>query len=62
LALTSSQAGLVPQLPELPQVVEYRIEVSLNPRGASELLPQLKERGALGLVDRIETLKEKGAI
>ena len=62
LELKSSQSGLAPELPELPEVVEYRIETSLNSRGASDLLPQLKERGAIGLVDRIETLKEKGVI
>lgn len=62
LELKSSQSGLAPELPELPEVVEYKIETSLNSRGASDLLPQLKERGAVGLVDRIETLKEKGVI
>jgi type IV pilus assembly protein PilN len=62
LELRSSQSGLAPNLPDLPQVVEYRIETTLSGRGASELLPQLKERGAIGLVDRIETLKEKGVI
>ena len=62
LELKSSQSGLTPNLPELPQVVEYRIETTLSATGASELLPQLKEQGALGLVDRIETLKEKGVI
>ena len=62
LELKSSQSGLAPELPELPPVVDYRIETSLSNRGASELLPQLKERGAQGLVDRIETLKETGVI
>jgi len=62
LELKSSQSGLAPNLPDLPQVVEYRIETTLSGRGASDILPQLKERGAIGLVDRIETLKEKGVI
>lgn len=62
LELKDSQSELTPELPKLPQVVDYRIEVSLSDRGASELLPQLKQHGAVGLVDRIETLQQKGVI
>lgn len=62
LELQESQSSLALEIPELPQVVEYKIETNLSPLGASELLPQLKSQGAIGLVDRIETLKEKGVI
>jgi type IV pilus assembly protein PilN len=47
---------------ELPQVVRFAIETQLNDVPASELLPQLTNKGATGLVTRINTLKEKGAI
>ncbi|MDJ0556492.1 MAG: PilN domain-containing protein [Microcoleaceae cyanobacterium MO_207.B10] len=60
LELRDSQSTLAPEIPELPQIVEYKIETNLSPLGASELLPQLKSQGAVGLVDRIETLKQKG--
>ncbi len=53
---------LVPQIPELPPVVEYKMEVSLSNTGADEILAKLKNLGAIGLVDRIETLKQKGVI
>ncbi|MGB3513635.1 MAG: PilN domain-containing protein [Microcoleaceae cyanobacterium] len=62
LELRESQSSLAPEIPELPQVVEYKIETDLSPLGASELLPQLKSQGAIGLVDRIETLKQKGVL
>ena len=62
LELNSPESALTPDLPQLPQVVDYRIEVSLSDRGASELLPELKQHGAVGLVDRIETLQQKGVI
>lgn len=57
-----SDAELVPALPELPTVVEYKMEVSLSDTGADEILAKLKNLGAIGLVDRIETLKQKGVI
>lgn len=60
LELRESQSSLAPEIPELPQIVEYKIETNLSPMGASELLSQLKSQGAIGLVDRIETLKQKG--
>ncbi|MEB3341810.1 PilN domain-containing protein [Okeania sp.] len=62
LELKESNRTLAPEIPELPAVVEYSIETNLSPLGASELLSQLKSKGAIGLVDRIETLKEKGVI
>ncbi|NEO56035.1 MAG: fimbrial assembly protein [Okeania sp. SIO3B5] len=60
LELQESRSVLAPDIPELPEVVEYKIETNLSPLGASELLPQLKSQGAIGLVDRIEILTEKG--
>ena len=62
LELRESKSTLAPEIPELPPIIEYKIETNLSPLGASELLPQLKSKGAIGLVDRIETLKEKGIL
>ncbi|MGK7923199.1 MAG: PilN domain-containing protein [Trichodesmium sp.] len=62
LELQESSVNIAPEIPELPQIVEYKIETNLSPQGASEFLPQLKSRGAIGLVDRIETLTEKGVL
>ncbi len=47
---------------ELPPVVQFSIETQINNVPASELLTQLNQKGAVGLVTRINTLKEKGAI
>ncbi|MGC9525508.1 MAG: PilN domain-containing protein [Limnospira sp.] len=47
---------------ELQPVVEYEIETALSSAKASELLPLLKSNDAVGLVNRIETLQEKGVI
>jgi type IV pilus assembly protein PilN len=47
---------------ELQPVVEYEVETALSSAKASELLPLLKSNDALGLVNRIETLQEKGVI
>ncbi len=44
---------------ELPQVVEYQIEAELSETPASELLRELEQKGAVGLVNRIKTLKEQ---
>ena len=62
LELRESKSTLAPEIPELPPIIDYKIEINLSPLGASELLPQLKSKGAIGLVDRIETLKEKGIL
>ncbi|MBD2485155.1 PilN domain-containing protein [Planktothrix sp. FACHB-1365] len=48
--------------PQLQPVVKYTIETYLSLATASELLPQLQKNGALGLVNRIKTLEEKGVI
>ena len=47
---------------ELPQVVSYTIQAQLNDQPASSILTELKRKGAVGLVHRIETLKKKGLI
>lgn len=48
--------------PQLQSVVKYTIETNLSRASASELLPELQSKGALGLVNRIKTLQEKGVI
>ena len=48
--------------PQLESVVKYTIETNLSRASASELLPELQSKGALGLVNRIKTLQEKGVI
>jgi type IV pilus assembly protein PilN len=51
-----SAAG-VTELPKLRPVVEYKIETSLSPTLASDLLPELQSKQADGLAIRIERLK-----
>jgi type IV pilus assembly protein PilN len=46
----------------LPQSVQYTISTELTSTPASQLLPQLASKGAIGLVTRIRTLEQKGAI
>ncbi|MFZ4444329.1 MAG: PilN domain-containing protein [Planktothrix agardhii] len=48
--------------PQLESVVKYTIVTNLSRASASELLPELQSKGALGLVNRIKTLQEKGVI
>jgi type IV pilus assembly protein PilN len=45
---------------ELPKVVGYKIQTSLNDVPASELIRELDRKGAVGLVSRIRALQEKG--
>jgi len=54
--------GSAAELPQLRQVVEYKIETRLSPTGASELLPELRSKQADGLAIRIQTLQEKGVL
>ncbi len=61
LVVDNSQGGNL-NLPSLQPVVEYRIETNLSAATASELLPQLKNKGAVGLVNRIQILQQKGVI
>lgn len=50
------------KLPKLPPKVEFKIQTSLAEVPTSELLRELDRKGAVGLVSRIEALKEKGVI
>ncbi len=50
------------EIPKLRPVVEYKIETSLSPTVASELLPELRSQQADGLAIRIETLQDKGVL
>jgi type IV pilus assembly protein PilN len=45
---------------ELPKMVRYSIQTSLNDVPASELIRELDRKGAVGLVTRIRTLQDKG--
>jgi type IV pilus assembly protein PilN len=47
---------------ELPKVVDYGISATLSDIPASELIRELDRKGAVGLVNRIRTLQEKGVI
>lgn len=44
------------------QVISYTLSFELNNKSASELLPTLRKQGAVGLVNRIQTLEQKGII
>lgn len=61
LDYTQSEEGITVEV-EFPQVVEYKIEAELSQTPASELLRELEQKGAVGLVNRINTLKEKGLV
>ena len=50
------------EIPKLRPVVEYKIETSLSPTVASELLPELRSQQADGLAIRIEALQDKGVL
>jgi type IV pilus assembly protein PilN len=43
---------------QLPKLVEYKIQTSLNDAPASELLRELDRKGAVGVVTRIRTLQQ----
>lgn len=47
---------------ELPKVIDYTISTDLSDVQADKLITLLKNRGAIGLVSRMNTLKQKGAI
>ncbi|MFB2934310.1 PilN domain-containing protein [Aerosakkonemataceae cyanobacterium BLCC-F154] len=49
-------------IPELPKVVQFKLETSLSDKTSSQLLPQLNGLGDLGLTSRIEALKQQGVI
>jgi type IV pilus assembly protein PilN len=50
------------QLPKLPPRVKFEIETALTDVPTSDLMRELDRKGAVGLVSRIEALKEKGVI
>lgn len=50
------------EVPKPRPVVEYKIETTLSPTGASQLLSELRSKQADGLAIRIETLQEKGVL
>lgn len=62
LELRESNLILAPEVPELSPIIEYKIETNLSPLGASELLPQLESKGAIGLVERVKILQDKGIL
>ncbi|PSF39362.1 pilus assembly protein [Aphanothece hegewaldii CCALA 016] len=47
---------------EIPEAVQYTITTQLSDIPASKLLPSLARNGAVGLVTRIKTLEQKGAV
>ncbi|MGV0024820.1 PilN domain-containing protein [Phormidesmis priestleyi] len=57
----SSRTGTV-EAPRLPPQIEFSIETALNDVPASELIRELERKGAVGLVTRIDALKNKGVI
>jgi type IV pilus assembly protein PilN len=48
--------------PKLPRQVEFKILAAMNEVPASELIRELDRKGAVGLVSRIEALKERGVV
>jgi type IV pilus assembly protein PilN len=48
--------------PRLPRKVSFTISTAINDVPASELIRELDRKGAVGLVTRIESLKERGVI
>lgn len=62
LDLPGSGNGTSGESPKLPSKVEFTIETALNDVPASELIRELDRKGAVGLVTRIEALKDKGVI
>jgi type IV pilus assembly protein PilN len=48
--------------PRLPRKVSFTISAAINDVPASELIRELDRKGAVGLVTRIESLKERGVL
>ena len=46
----------------IPQGVEYNISAQLNNLPPSDLIKQLQEKGSIGVLTRLKTLEQKGAI
>jgi type IV pilus assembly protein PilN len=62
LSIPGSNAGGGQPLPKLPPRVKFEIETALTDVPTSDLMRELDRKGAVGLVSRIEALKEKGVI
>jgi type IV pilus assembly protein PilN len=62
ISLPGSNGGGGQVLPKLPPRVKFEIETSLTDVPTSDLMRELDRKGAVGLVSRIEALKEKGVI
>jgi type IV pilus assembly protein PilN len=58
----SSNAIKPGDLPKLPSKVTFKIETELANVSTGELLRELERKGAVGLVSRIDALKQKGVI
>jgi type IV pilus assembly protein PilN len=54
--------GGIPQGAKLPKVVKYTIQSSLSDVPASELMRELEQKGTVGLVARIRSLQQTGAL
>lgn len=52
----------LPQGAKLPKVVKYTIQSSLSDVPASELMRELEQKGTVGLVARIRSLQQTGAL
>jgi type IV pilus assembly protein PilN len=62
IAIPGANSGSGQVLPKLPPRVKFEIETSLTDVPTSDLMRELDRKGAVGLVSRIEALKEKGVI
>ena len=58
----SGGSGATYETPKLPPRVKFTLQTALSEVPASELIRELDRKGAVGLVTRIEALKEKGVI
>jgi type IV pilus assembly protein PilN len=47
---------------EVPQGVKFTISAQLNNRPASELIEEIERKGSVGVVTRLKTLEDQGAI
>jgi type IV pilus assembly protein PilN len=62
LSIPGANQGTANVSPKLPGRVNFAIVTALTEVPTSELLRELDRKGAVGLVSRIEALKEKGVI
>ncbi len=47
---------------EVPQGIKYTISAQLNNQPASKLIKEIEKKGSAGIVTRLKTLEQKGAI